>query len=208
LLARGEAAPISFRVAPGAIVAVRGATGAGKTTLLRTLLGLERAVGGDVVYGGASIAEADAGPRSRPFAWVPQDAPLLADTLDANVALGAVRDANADEALATLGAAGLADRVGSARLGAAGRAVSGGERQWIAMARAIATDLPVLLLDEPTSGLDARSQEMVLEAIARLRGERSVVIVTHRPEPLAIADTVVDIGRRERAMNDYKSSSP
>ena len=72
--------------------------------------------------------------------------------------------------------------------------MSGGERQWIALARALATRMPVLLLDEPTSGLDGESQARVLEAIARLRGRRTVVLVTHRPEPLAIADAVLDLG--------------
>ena len=201
VLPRGASrAAISFRVPAGSIVAIAGATGAGKTTLLRALLGLDRALAGDVVFDGASLASADAGPASRPFAWVPQDAPLLADTLAANIALGA-RGGDVDTAgtLATLGAKRLVDDVGEARLGAAGRAVSGGERQWIAIARAIATELPVLLLDEPTSGLDPRSQAMVLAAIERLRGARSVILVTHRVEPLAIADTVVDLDRVDGA---------
>jgi ABC-type bacteriocin/lantibiotic exporter with double-glycine peptidase domain len=153
-LARGSIAPVSLTVGAGEIVAIAGATGVGKTTLLRTLLGLEPPVSGAIVFDGASIDAAEAGPRARPFAWVPQD---------------------------------------GARLGAAGRAVSGGERQWIALARALATKQPVLLMDEPTSGLDAESQERVLAGIARLRGERSVVIVTHRPEPLKIADRVVHL---------------
>jgi ABC-type transport system involved in cytochrome bd biosynthesis fused ATPase/permease subunit len=71
------------------------------------------------------------------------------------------------------------------------RKVSGGERQWIAVARALVTRLPVLLLDEPTASLDAASQGRMLRAIAGLRGKRTVVLVTHRPEPLAIADVVV-----------------
>jgi ABC-type transport system involved in cytochrome bd biosynthesis fused ATPase/permease subunit len=177
-------------VAPGAIVAIRGPTGIGKTTLLRTLLGLEKAAGGAVLFDGRALDEAPAGPAGRPFAWVPQEAPLLADTLDANVGLGAV-DVDASAALTRLGAAHLARELAGARLGAGGRAVSGGERQWISLARAIATGQPVLLLDEPTSGLDARSQRQVLEAIARLRGRRTVLIVTHRPEPLAVADQVI-----------------
>jgi ABC-type transport system involved in cytochrome bd biosynthesis fused ATPase/permease subunit len=177
-------------VEAGAVVAVVGPTGAGKTTLLRVLLGLEQAGGGDVLFDGASIAHAPAGPRARPFAWVPQEAPLLAGSLATNVALGAAA-ADPREALEPLGAAHLADALEGCRLGASGRPVSGGERQWIALARAIATGLPVLLLDEPTSGLDAHAQRHVLEAVARLRGQRTVVIVTHRPEPLAIADVVV-----------------
>ena len=189
-LARGACSPLSLRVEPGAIVAIAGPTGIGKTTLLRTLLGLERAAGGAILFDGASIGDAPAGPGARPFAWVPQDAPLLADTLAANVALGAP-EAEARAALDPIGAGHLVADLDGARLGGGGRAVSGGERQWIALARAIATRQPVLLLDEPTSGLDPEAQRRVLEAIARLRGERTVLIVTHRPEPLAVADAVV-----------------
>jgi ABC-type multidrug transport system fused ATPase/permease subunit len=188
-LARGVPRPINLSVGPGEIVALLGPTGSGKTTLLRTLLGFERARGGDIQYAGISLSEAPAGPASRPFAWVPQDAALLADTLASNVALGG--PASARDTLAPLGAAHLVDALGTARLGGGGRAVSGGERQWIALARAIATRQPILLLDEPTSGLDPKAEAQVLRAIARLRGERSVLIVTHRPEPLAIADRVV-----------------
>jgi ABC-type transport system involved in cytochrome bd biosynthesis fused ATPase/permease subunit len=177
-------------VEAGTVVAVVGPTGAGKTTLLRVLLGLEQAGGGDVLFDGESIARAPAGPGGRPFAWVPQEAPLLAGSLATNVSLGAAAT-DPREALEPLGAAHLADALEGCRLGAGGRPVSGGERQWIALARAIATGLPVLLLDEPTSGLDGAAQRHVLEAIARLRGRRTVVIVTHRPEPLAIADVVV-----------------
>lgn len=191
-LARGDGQPVNLSLPPGQIVAVLGPTGTGKTTLLRTLLGLEASKGGCIHYAGAALDSAPAGPAARPFAWVPQDAPLLADTLSANVALGAPADARA--ALTPLGAGHLVDALGEERLGAGGRSVSGGERQWIALARAIASRQPILLLDEPTSGLDPESQAQVLDAISRLRGERSVLLVTHRTEPLAIADHVVRLG--------------
>jgi ABC-type transport system involved in cytochrome bd biosynthesis fused ATPase/permease subunit len=191
-LAHGACAPLSLLVAPGSIVAIAGPTGVGKTTLLRTLLGLDAAAGGQILFDGASLDQSPAGPSSRPFAWVPQEAPLLGDTLAANVTLGAT-EADAREALDPFGAGHLAEDLRAERLGPGGRAVSGGERQWIALARAIATCQPVLLLDEPTSGLDAASQRRVLDAIARLRGKRTVVIVTHRPEPLALADEVVHL---------------
>ncbi|HEY8041443.1 MAG TPA: ABC transporter ATP-binding protein [Polyangiaceae bacterium] len=200
LLPRGSCGPLTLRVEAGSIVAIVGPTGIGKTTLLRTLLGLERAAAGSVLFDGASLDDAPAGPAARPFAWVPQDAPLLADTLAANVALGA-SEAEGGGALEPLGASHLREALDGARLGAGGRVVSGGERQWIALARAIATRQPVLLLDEPTSGLDADAQRRVLEAIARLRGQRTVLIVTHRPEPLAVADVVLrlEAGSLERA---------
>jgi ABC-type transport system involved in cytochrome bd biosynthesis fused ATPase/permease subunit len=189
-LARGVAGDVTVRVAPGTVLAIVGATGSGKTTLLRTLLGLEAARAGALRYGGARIESLPSGPASRPFAWVPQDAPLLADTLDANIAL-APHSTDPHAALAAIGASALRERTGDARLGAGGRALSGGERQWVAIARAVATRLPVLLLDEPTSGLDAASQARVLDAIARLKGERTVIVVTHREEPLSIADAVL-----------------
>ncbi len=189
-LSRGACQPLSLHVEAGSVVAIAGPTGVGKTTLLRTLLGLEAAAGGDVLYAGELLSEAPAGPTTRPFAWVPQDAPLLADTLAENLAMGA-RGVDPHLALDPLGAAHLAGALDDARLGAGGRAVSGGERQWIALARAIATRQPVLLLDEPTSGLDALAQGRVLDAIAHLRGKRTVLMVTHRPEPLEVADVVV-----------------
>jgi ABC-type multidrug transport system fused ATPase/permease subunit len=191
-LQRGACQPLSLRVEPGSVVAIAGPTGIGKTTLLRTLLGLESAASGDVVYGGQVLGEAPAGPGTRPFAWVPQEAPLLADTLAENVAMGA-SEVDLRDVLDPIGAAHLEGALDGARLGAGGRAVSGGERQWIALARAIATQQPVLLLDEPTSGLDAQAQGRVLDAIFRLKGKRTVLMVTHRPEPLAVADVVVHL---------------
>jgi ABC-type multidrug transport system fused ATPase/permease subunit len=195
-LARGCREPLSLRLEPGTVLAVLGATGAGKTTLLRTLLGLEDAAKGEILYAGEPLAHAPCGPAHRPFTWVPQEAPMLADTLAANIALGATaRIENVSEALDAIGARRLIARVEEKTLG--GRGLSGGERQWIALARALATGLPVLLLDEPTSGLDAASQERVLEAIRHLRGRRTIVLVTHRPEPLAVADVVLRIGEGE-----------
>jgi ABC-type transport system involved in cytochrome bd biosynthesis fused ATPase/permease subunit len=197
-LARGKIAPLSLTLPPGKIVAIAGPTGIGKTTLLRTLLGLDAMIAGEIRYDDRSLDHAPPGPRNRPFAWVPQDAPILADTLDANIALGA-DDANARENLEPFGASHLVDALDGARLGAGGRALSGGERQWVAIARAVATNLPILLLDEPTTGLDDAAQSRVLAAITSLRGERSVLIVTHRPEPLAIADIVVQIAAHASA---------
>jgi ABC-type multidrug transport system fused ATPase/permease subunit len=198
-LARGVGtsgdASLTLRIDPGTIAVVLGPTGVGKTTLLRTLLGLERVGAGDIFFDGEPLGEAPAGPQSRPFAWVPQDAPLVADTLAANVALGA-QEADGSAALEAMGAGHLVASLRSERLGAGGRGVSGGERQWIALARAIATRQPVLLLDEPTSGLDPTSQQRVLRAIVKLRGKRTVILVTHRPEPLEIADLVVRLDAR------------
>lgn len=191
-------APLSLRVEPGTIVALVGKTGAGKTTLLRLLLGLEAPTAGVIAYGARTLEAAPAGPRYRPFAWMPQDAPLLAASLEENVTLAAPVPTNVAALLHELGAGELAS-LGEARLVAGGRLLSGGERQFVALARALATEQPVLLLDEPTSGLDAASEQMVLAALASLRGKRTVVLVTHRDAPQAIADRVVYLGELPNA---------
>ncbi len=190
----GSHAPLSLEVAPGSIAAVVGPTGIGKTSLLRALLGLEGLTSGEIWYGTLDLDAAGVGPGERPFAWVPQDAPIVGDTLAINVGLGRADDDAAipdpRPVLAQLGNDELATSLGDQVLGTV-RPLSGGERQWVAVARALATGLPVLLLDEPTSALDAASQTRLLEGLARLRGKRTVIIVTHRPEPLAIADVIV-----------------
>lgn len=192
----GTHAPLSLRVPAGSIVAIAGPTGIGKTSLFRALLGLDAPRAGSVRFGDRELTTRAVGPSERPFAWVPQEAPVIAATLGDNVMLGAKHSLRPSALLSELGADELADALGDATLGTE-RAVSGGERQWIAMARALATQLPVLLLDEPTSALDPDAQAIVLRAIERLRGKRTVIIVTHRPEPLAIADAVVRLEKHE-----------
>ncbi|MBX3218465.1 MAG: ABC transporter ATP-binding protein [Labilithrix sp.] len=228
----GAHAPISVSVPPGAIVALVGPTGIGKTSLLRALLGLEPLLAGEVRYG-AQVLEASSGagppgveppgaaaaggerrgvgPSARPFAWVPQDAPIVGDTLAINVGLGRADDdavvPDPVPVLAKLGNEALGAALGDDVLGTV-RPLSGGERQWIAVARALATGLPVLLLDEPTSALDGVSQARLLEAIARLRGERTVILVTHRTEPLAIADVVLRLEPLSDASGSSRSRRP
>jgi ABC-type transport system involved in cytochrome bd biosynthesis fused ATPase/permease subunit len=186
---------VTLHADPGEFVAVVGPTGAGKTSLLRALLGLERDVVGAIGYGDRDLTCAGVGPAERPFAWVPQEPAIVSGSLADNVALGARESwspADVERALTSIGASSLSPRVLDL-LSAGGPELSGGERQWVAIARALATGLPVLLLDEPTAGLDAASQERVLAALAALRGKRTMIVVTHRPEPLALADRVITI---------------
>ena len=190
--ARARGPRTTFTVAPGAIVCVVGPTGSGKTTLLRALLGLEAAAG-TVRYGDTDITDASVGPGARPFAWVPQDAPLITGTVLANVALLSGDEQEARDALDAIGATSLRCRA-AVIVGPGGQPLSGGERRQVAIARAVATGLPVLLLDEPTEGLDPESTSRVLDALERLRAKRSIVIVTHRREICAIADAVVPLG--------------
>lgn len=186
---RAHGARASFRMGAGEILCLVGPTGSGKTTLLRAMLGLERCRG-RLLVDGRDLTSAPAGPEARPFAWVPQEAPVVTATLLDNVALfgGAMR---AREALDLVGALDVADP--DEILGPGGRPLSGGERRLLSLARAFATELPVLLLDEPTEGLDADATRRVLDAIRRLASRRSILIATHRPEVVAVADRVVPL---------------
>jgi ABC-type multidrug transport system fused ATPase/permease subunit len=215
----GKHAPVSIVIPAGSIVALVGPTGVGKTSLLRAMLGLAPASGA-MRWGDARIDANGVGPGERPFAWVPQDAPIVGDTLAINVGLG-----RADHSTLVCGCCGSAEggtqddaqvpdpapyleRLGASHLAKLGdtrlsRALSGGERQWIAVARALASGQPALLLDEPTSALDPESEKKLLAGIAALRGELTIVLVTHRPAPLAIADVVLRLrDLRERVPGD------
>ena len=188
------AASTSFIVRPGEMVAIVGPTGSGKTTLLRALLGLEPGAVGSISFGAEELSRAGVGPSERPFAWAPQEAPLLAGSLEKNVLLARADPSAVERVLHSIGAERLTLECAGVLLGASGRPVSGGERKWIALARAIASALPVLLLDEPTAGLDAASQEKVLAELERLRATRAIVVVTHQRAVAERADRVVAIG--------------
>lgn len=191
----GRMRPVTFTLPPGQLLVIAGPTGAGKTTALRALVGLEPDAVGHVRFDGVELPHGAVGPALRPFAWVPQDAPVIFGTLADNLRLAGADEATALTELVTLGAFDLPDRIAAAKLGAGGRGLSGGERRWIALARALATQQPVLLLDEPTVGLDSESKKRVLQTLGRLRGHRSMVVVSHDGDVIGLADQVVVMSR-------------
>ena len=92
-------------------------------------------------------------------------------------------------------------------IGEGGTRLSGGERQRLALARAFLKDAPFLILDEPTSHLDRASETLVLEAASRLMRDRTVLVIAHRPEPVAGADEIVTL-RAGRVVGDDPSDAP
>jgi putative ABC transport system ATP-binding protein len=188
---------VSLRVAPGELVAVMGPSGSGKSTLLNLAGGLDRPTAGRVVVGGTDLGALDrrglAALRRRRVGYVFQDLNLLPGlTAAENVALPLELD-GAGSRKARAGALAALDQVGlRERAGTFPDQLSGGERQQVAIARAVAGQRALLLADEPTGALDSLAGEMVL-ALLRARCDDGIagVLVTHEARYAAVADRVV-----------------
>ncbi|MFJ1706702.1 thiol reductant ABC exporter subunit CydD [Kitasatospora sp. NPDC088346] len=188
----GRAAPaldgVSVTLRPGTTTALTGPSGAGKSTLLSVLLGFTRPTAGTVRVGGHDLAELDPAEWRRQIAWVPQHPQLFAGTVAENVRL-ARPDATDRQVAQALAAAHAQDFARpDAVLGEGGSGLSAGQRQRIAIARALLADRPLVLLDEPTAHLDGASEAAVVDAVRALGAGRTVLLVAHRPALLAAAD--------------------
>ncbi len=197
---------IDLVVQPGETLAIVGAPGTGKSALLEALVGVRPVHGGSIAHGSVPLSDRGLGPRHRPFAWVPPSPPVLPGTLAENLCPEAPEDekrvARARAVLAELGEETLLTLSDDALLGPRGHRPSSGEAQRLALARTLAGDAPVVLLDEPTASLDALSESRAIEAIARHCRDRVVVLVTHRPAPLAIATRVLSLDDSRRGARD------
>jgi ABC-type transport system involved in cytochrome bd biosynthesis fused ATPase/permease subunit len=188
----------SLRIRPGETVVVVGANGAGKTTTLSLLIGFLLPTEGAVRVGDADLRELDPGLWRRRLSYLPERPALLAASLADNLRLAdpAAGDARLCELLEAVGGADLLARLPdglATRLGEGGRAVSAGERQRIALARALLRPASLYLLDEPTVHLDEATEARVVEALCRHLEGRSAVIVSHRPAVAGLADRVVTL---------------
>jgi thiol reductant ABC exporter CydD subunit len=184
----------SLELDPGETVALVGPSGAGKSTVASLLLGFADLSAGRVLVGGVDLAECDVASWHAQVAWAPQRPTLFHGSVAANIALGApgatddaIRDA-ARRAGADAVVRALPDGYGT-MIGEAGRGLSAGQRQRIALARAFVRNAALVILDEPTANLDAASAERVAEAIARL--DCTVLLITHDPRLADVADRTV-----------------
>jgi ATP-binding cassette, subfamily C, bacterial CydC len=188
----------SLRLEPGERVALVGPSGAGKTTVTNLLLRFLDPADGRVSLNGVDLRELRQADVRRVFALAGQDAHVFASSIRENLRL-ARPEASDDELLDALRRARLDEWVTSlpdgldTLVGEEGTALSGGQRQRLVIARALLADAPVLLLDEPTAHLDSPTAEALVGDVLSAADDRSVLLITHRPEGLELVDRVVTL---------------
>ena len=188
-------AQVSFELRAGETVALVGPSGAGKSTLVNLLPRFLEATSGSVLLDGRPLAEWNVHALRRQFALVSQDVVLFNDTVAANVALGGAVDAarvqNALQSANLLEFVNTLPRGVESVIGHNGSQMSGGQRQRLAIARAIYKNAPILILDEATSALDSESERLVQQALETLMAGRTSLVIAHRLSTIERADRII-----------------
>ena len=189
-------ADVNIAFGRGEVIGVVGHSGSGKTTLIQLVLGLHRPESGVVYVNDIPRPEVSPDSWSRLVTYVPQDTKLMAGTIEDNVRFlrRHVTDQDIDQALIAANLLLPADRFPDGKLtdlGVSGRQFSGGQKQRLAIARALATHPSVLVLDEPTSSLDVESENVIVETMNRLKGDVTTIVVTHRESTLRACDRIL-----------------
>lgn len=187
---------ISLRIDPGERVGIIGPMGSGKSTLSKLLIGLFQPSAGAVKFGDVDIRQIPSMELRSRVGVMPQDVVLFYGSVRENIALG---DPTINDHLILRAAslAGVTDFLRNnpagfaSQVGEQGKALSGGQRQAVALARALVRDPEVLILDEPTSNMDTDSELMLQKRLQSVIGGRTLVLVTHRLSMLRIVDRLI-----------------
>ena len=189
-------ADVSLDIPEGSVIGICGPSGSGKSTLLRLFMRFWQVQKGRVEVAGAPVDGIDTAWLRQMEALVTQDTHLFRDSIAANLRI-AKPDATREELEAACKMASVHDFIQilpqgyDTPVGELGDTLSGGERQRLGLARAFLHDAPFLLLDEPTSNLDSLNEAVILRALRRQRAGRTVLVVSHRPSTLRVADQVL-----------------
>jgi ATP-binding cassette, subfamily C, bacterial LapB len=187
---------ISLAVHPGEKVAIMGPVGSGKSTLARMLMRLYDPDDGEILVDGTDIRQIDPADVRHSIGAVLQDTVLFHGTIRENIAIAAP-EATDEMILRVARIAGVHDFVGRHpqgydwRVGERGQSLSGGQRQCIAIARALLSDPPILVLDEPTSMMDVPAEQALLKRFETELKDKTVILITHRPSLLNMVSRVI-----------------
>lgn len=186
---------VSLRIEPGQSIAIVGATGAGKSSLVRLVMKLIEPTSGDIRLGDTSLASVPSTVWRRYVSLVPQEVILLNDTL-ANNLLFANPHASRQELEEVIRRAKLLDLVNGSKdgldmvVGERGQVISGGERQRIALARALLRKPKIYVFDEATSALDRKTEDEIWQDLRQLDAAATKIIVTHRLQSIIHCDVI------------------
>ncbi len=193
---------LSFKVEPGEHLAIIGRIGSGKSTLQKLLIGLYQPQQGTLLVDNTHLAQIDPAQLRRSIGYVSQDIVLFRGTLRDNISLGTPQ-ATDEEILEAAQLAGV-DAFATQHpkgydmeIGERGEGLSGGQRQAVAMARALLSKPPIILLDEPTSSMDSSAENSWKKRFEPFLKDRTLILVTHRSSLLSLADRllVLDQGK-------------
>ncbi|MDB5761282.1 MAG: transporter ATP-binding protein/permease [Herminiimonas sp.] len=198
--ARPILSDVSFRIPPGHTVAVVGGSGSGKSTLARLLLRFYDVSDGRIMIDGQDIRGVSTASLRKAIGVVPQDTVLFNDTIAYNIAYGR-NGASPEDIAAAAKAAHVHDFIKSlpqqyeTPVGERGVKLSGGEKQRIALARAMLKNPPILIFDEATSALDSRSERAIQIELDRLSADRTTLVIAHRLSTIIGADEILVLER-------------
>lgn len=187
---------INMRIDHGKITGIIGPSGSGKTTIVDLILKLIEPESGSISIGEINISDIRKDVWRNNIGYVSQDVFLINDTIENNIKLHNTNISEEDMINATK-IANIYDFINSlpnkfkSHVGERGMEISGGQRQRIALARVLARKPKIIILDEATSSLDNESETMVQQAIDRLRGDVTVIIIAHRPTTVEGADKLI-----------------
>jgi ATP-binding cassette subfamily C protein LapB len=189
---------ISLKIKPAEKVGIIGPIGSGKTTLGKLVLGLYQPISGMVSMDGTDIRQIDPADLRHGIGYVSQDITLFRGTIRDNITMG-THDIDDNAVLRASELTGVIEFVKKhsmgfdMEVGELGRGLSGGQRQCVALARAMILEPPVLVLDEPTSNMDNRTEVLLRDNLSKIIGNKTVILISHRASLLEMVDRLIVI---------------
>jgi ATP-binding cassette subfamily C protein LapB len=194
--------PLSIEIRPGEKIAIIGRNGSGKSTLAKLLLGLFKPTLGSIRYDGLHQGQIHPSDLRRNFGYLAQDIVLFHGSIKDNILFGTrqVTEYQMTRAAQLSGVSMFTDLESEGldlQVGEGGKSLSRGQRQSVALARAILNDPKILLLDEPTASLDARAEQQFMRSMVQTAKDRSLILITHKMHLLTLVDRIIvlDNGR-------------
>ena len=188
----------SIELPRGKVVGIHGASGSGKSTLLKLLMRFWDADQGDIRISGKDIREVNTKDLRDMESYVTQETYLFHDSIANNIAVGRL-GASREEIIEAAKKASIHKFIMTlpngydTEVGELGDTLSGGEKQRIGIARAFLHDAPFMLLDEPTSNLDSLNEGIILKSLHESRGDKTVVLVSHRKSTMNVTDVIYEM---------------